>query len=147
MKKLLILFLAAISITAESQSLDTLKIRPFALRAKDWGFVAGFVSEHINDTLYADFYDVLKAYNRANPNTTANTIVSFDSVPAKIILNAYKEWKQTWVDEVETNVNRLSVRVEAISNTLVVEEIARWREHILDIYNIRWRMGARYVRQ
>lgn len=147
MKILLIIFLSAISLSADAQSLDTLKIRPFALRAKDWGFVAGFASEHIADTLYSDFYDVLKAYNRANPNTTANTLVSFDSVPAKIILNAYKEWKQTWVDEVETNANRLSVKVEAISNTLVTDEITRWRAQILDIYNARWRTGARYVRQ
>lgn len=147
MKRLLIIFLSAISISAEAQNLDTLKIRPFSLRAKDWGFVAGFASEHITDTLYADFYDIIKAYGRSNPSTPPNTLVSFDSVPAKIILNAYKEWKQTWVDEVETNANRLSVRVEAISNILITGEITRWRAQILDIYNARWRTGARYVRQ
>lgn len=147
MKTLLIIFLAAIRLSTEAQNLDTLKLRPFALRAKDWGFVAGFAHEHITDTLYADFYDVLKAYGRSNPNTTANTIVSFDSVPAKIILNAYKEWKQTWVDEVETNANRLSIKVEAISNTLVTDEINRWRAQVLEIYNTRWRMGARFTRQ
>lgn len=117
MKRLIIFFAVAFTISASAQDLDTVLVRNLQLQAQDWAWLIGKnVTAINNDSASANqFRRIRDRIRTANPASWTSN-VTVDSVPGWVALAFYKTAKSANAGEIVSRYTAITGAIEGKQN-------------------------------
>lgn len=145
MKQLTTLFLLALSLSASAQTLDTVSIKNFTLRAQDWSYCIGQFYTMRSDTVANDFIDQYRAKIKAAVLTAGwNTPVTVDSIPGHIAFKIYMIYKTAPAGESELLGSNISAVINAVTHPTFSAAIQAYNANITASFQAKRADGKRF---
>jgi hypothetical protein len=145
MKKLIIFLLIVSAFTVKAQD-SAYSITNVTLKAQDWAFLAAHIQSDLTDTTTLDFIDQLRLKVKALPQGTGwNANVTVDSMPAKLLMKAYRLYSEGHTAITGQLGNNIYTVVNAITVEPFKSQVIAYNARMVTLFNERRNVGRRYL--